>query len=346
MEFFDKKEEVIEIKLTPYGRYKLSKGNFKPVYYAFFDDDVLYNSEMAVSGGGFSEGQNSADGRIRDETPALKTLNVYEGIQTTQGQYAAAVRAIFEDSASLPQDPLFMDPGAVYNREELQKAPSRMDFLSRPLGDSRLNSDKNPAWSVTVRQGEIASTSLTYSSSVGIESIPQLNITVEYDTYIGEIDGYAAILEELGPGAVGIDPFDYISPPPELSGTLNDITTEVFEDGTYLAVRKRDLVLEIIENNSKYEKKNMDLEIQLSSSEVVDGIKQLYFNENAMQVYTEDDAEYFLTLNVDRDLDTDLIKKLNIKDVPILGSAQVENAVSTRDYFLQNIYDSPEDICE
>jgi len=37
MEFFNKKEEVLEVKLTPYGRYKLSKGLLRPTYYAFFD---------------------------------------------------------------------------------------------------------------------------------------------------------------------------------------------------------------------------------------------------------------------------------------------------------------------
>ena len=40
MEFFDSKEEVIDLQLTQFGRHLLSKGKFKPVYYSFFDDDV------------------------------------------------------------------------------------------------------------------------------------------------------------------------------------------------------------------------------------------------------------------------------------------------------------------
>ena len=47
MSFFDKKEEVISIELTPYGRNLLSLGKLKPSYYAFFDDDVLYNIQAA-----------------------------------------------------------------------------------------------------------------------------------------------------------------------------------------------------------------------------------------------------------------------------------------------------------
>ena len=35
MSFFNKKEEVIEVILTSYGKYKLSRGQWKPAYYAF-----------------------------------------------------------------------------------------------------------------------------------------------------------------------------------------------------------------------------------------------------------------------------------------------------------------------
>ena len=175
MEFFDKKEEVLEIKLTPFGRYRLSKGQFKPTHYAFFDDGVLYNTEYATADG-YTENQNVADERIRNQTPTLKTLNVYEGIQTTQTAYAAAIRAAFKEDPEAPEDPLFMNPGAIYNREELQKAPSKIDFLAKPLGTSRQNSDKYPAWAISMVQGEISSSVATYSSSVGLELIPQLDI--------------------------------------------------------------------------------------------------------------------------------------------------------------------------
>ena len=44
MEFFNKKEEVLEIKLTNYGKDRLAAGQLNPTYYAFFDDDVLYDA--------------------------------------------------------------------------------------------------------------------------------------------------------------------------------------------------------------------------------------------------------------------------------------------------------------
>ena len=342
MEFFDKKEEVLEIKLTPFGRYKLSKGDFKPTHYSFFDEGITYNPEFMS--GGVAENQNTVDNRIRHNTPTLKTLNVYEGIQTTQAAYASAVRTIFEDSSSLPEDPLFMDPGAVYNREELQKAPSRIDFLSKPLGTSRQNSDKDAAWAVALRQGEIVTFASTYNSSAGIQLIPQLDITVKYDTYAGEIVGYADVVAELGGDITGVDPLDYL-PGVDLSGPYNEILTEVFPDGTYLAVRKNDLVVELAENNAPFQKRNFDIEVFLSSSDQQNGTKQLYFNKNITS-QTEDDVGYYLTFHADRYIDADLVKKLDIKEVPALGAGTVQNAISTREYFVKDIYEIEEDICE
>ena len=44
MGLFDKKEDVLDIQLTQHGKYLVSKGKFKPTYYAFFDDDIVYDS--------------------------------------------------------------------------------------------------------------------------------------------------------------------------------------------------------------------------------------------------------------------------------------------------------------
>ena len=48
MGFFDKKEEVVEIQLTQYGKHLLSRGKMMPKYYAFFDDDVVYDFRYAA----------------------------------------------------------------------------------------------------------------------------------------------------------------------------------------------------------------------------------------------------------------------------------------------------------
>lgn len=78
MEFFNKKEEVIDIKLTQFGKNLLAKGKFKPVFYQFFDDDIIYNSNYA----GFDEHQNHSETRIIEETPKLKTQSITLGVET------------------------------------------------------------------------------------------------------------------------------------------------------------------------------------------------------------------------------------------------------------------------
>ena len=62
MSFFDKKEDVLEIVLTPHGRSLLSKGKLMPAYYAFLDDDVIYD----VASVGDTEANYQVKERILD----------------------------------------------------------------------------------------------------------------------------------------------------------------------------------------------------------------------------------------------------------------------------------------
>ena len=68
MSFFNKKEDVLHIELTPLGRHLLSLGKLKPHSYKFFDDDILYDSNC----GGISEKQNETHERIIKNTPKMK----------------------------------------------------------------------------------------------------------------------------------------------------------------------------------------------------------------------------------------------------------------------------------
>ncbi len=79
MTFFDKKEEVMKVELTPLGRYKLSIGKLNPHHYRFFDSNVVYDSNA----NGHSEEQNDADVRIRENTPLLKQNPNITGVETS-----------------------------------------------------------------------------------------------------------------------------------------------------------------------------------------------------------------------------------------------------------------------
>jgi len=47
MELFNKLEDVISFVLTGYGKEQLATGTFNPVYYAFSDSDILYDTSYA-----------------------------------------------------------------------------------------------------------------------------------------------------------------------------------------------------------------------------------------------------------------------------------------------------------
>ena len=64
----NKKEEVLDIELTPYGKYLLANGKMKPAYYAFFDDNIMYDAEY----GGVEESQSEAKTAARKK-PQFQT---------------------------------------------------------------------------------------------------------------------------------------------------------------------------------------------------------------------------------------------------------------------------------
>lgn len=72
MEFFDKNSEVVDIQLTKLGKERLAAGLFKPAFYFFSDDDVLYDNGYGPGASG-SEEQNSILPRI-GLVPRFKSL--------------------------------------------------------------------------------------------------------------------------------------------------------------------------------------------------------------------------------------------------------------------------------
>jgi hypothetical protein len=82
MSFFNSKEEVMSVELTPYGRQKYFNGLFNPYYYAFYDDDIIYDSEKI----GFTETQNNTQTRILTETPYLKPIPRFTSASTNMLQ--------------------------------------------------------------------------------------------------------------------------------------------------------------------------------------------------------------------------------------------------------------------
>lgn len=157
MTFFNRKEEVLELKLTRIGRQKLSTGEFKPAYYEFLDEDVLYDRKNFATGS--SEEQNEIKKRIKEKL----TLRPLTAKQSVPGK------------------------GFVYKEE---------NRLIESLGTFTPYSNYKPAWKISAEDGTIftGSGGVTYTPleadkglTVGpsFEKIPQLNLICQYDYNIG-----------------------------------------------------------------------------------------------------------------------------------------------------------------
>tara|TARA_R110000796_G_scaffold64920_1_gene150172 strand:- start:11943 stop:13139 length:1197 start_codon:yes stop_codon:yes gene_type:complete len=94
MEFFDRKEEVLDLQLTQYGKYLLSVGKLKPTYYAFFDDDIDYDTQYqgdppaldhAAVSAGPSENQKETEDRVK-ETPRIKVIHSVDTVEKSANQ--------------------------------------------------------------------------------------------------------------------------------------------------------------------------------------------------------------------------------------------------------------------
>ena len=84
MAFLNKKEDVIDLELTQYGKYLVSQGKFKPTYYAFYDDDIIYDQRYATGSG--LETQKDIEGRILENTPTLSAQYLFHSVDNLEMQ--------------------------------------------------------------------------------------------------------------------------------------------------------------------------------------------------------------------------------------------------------------------
>jgi hypothetical protein len=145
MTFFDQKEEVIEIELTQYGKHLLSRGKLKPVYYAFFDDDIIYDAKY----GGVDENNGTAVERIKS-IPRSKVQYVFTGIEEQVKKNLELIKSGKETLDSL----------------KLLPTADKHHVLNNRIGTSYLGYDKSPSFNITMLNGEIESTTLLQTGSL------------------------------------------------------------------------------------------------------------------------------------------------------------------------------------
>jgi len=316
-EFFNKKEEMLEVQLTEYGKYLLSLGRLAPVYYSFYDDEILYNSEFVD----ITEDQNDVDRRIRYETPNLKVVPTRTGAETRVERFLDKVSANLVGQNSDPADSV-----EAFQQEAFI---GKVNFSSYPIGTGLMTTDKSAAWSIGALKNTIDSSQeyiiTNPSSSFAdinngvITRIPQLNIEIDYQTYF-----------EKGPKSVNAIS-DYIPGAPETN--------------IYLSLREDYVVLEILEGNTNFIKENFEVEVffesEMSGSVMTppSTLEQMAFLNNAISVPAPlgnaetniGNVEYYFNLYLDQEIPADILQEAKI-DMNDLTSN------STRPKFNRDLY--------
>ena len=185
MTFFNKKEEILELKLSSYGRQKLAAGSFKPTYYAFFDDDVLYDG----SRGGISEDNNDIEPRIQENSPSLRCQTNFTDLEAkVRKQTHDKIADTYHESNVNDRK---TDPSVFQDYDGLRNV--------LPLGKSQLGNQYTAAWRVEFMEGDFnSSRSTTYDTSLScaapflcqkpIINIPQVQADVEVQPVLVEKD--------------------------------------------------------------------------------------------------------------------------------------------------------------
>ena len=285
MTFFNKKEDVLKIELTPYGRSLLSNGKLMPEYYAFFDDDVLYDIQF----GGGTETQEQIKERILGATPRLR-----------------------------PQRDLISPELQLFNYERSEDSSRpyssvAMNFLTTPLGTSDGTATEAPSWNVSFLLGEITSVSSSIESDITTRKrIPQIDTTLEYTMEIRNTRNDAPERgQEVSPN-VPVSPVfadgTYINLIDE------QIITKILEEKGFLQKDGLEMEVFLYEENEETPKK---LKFAPKEKTIIDGL--LIEDDIAAVNLTPDYVEYWLNIEVDSEVpDSEICKgvqRLKAQDI-------------------------------
>jgi len=254
MKFMNKKEQVLDLQLTQYGKHLLSVGKLKPIYYAFFDDNILYDISYASG----SEDQNDIEPRIQDNTPQLGTQYVFSGLETSfkrfyDEQFDIGTHAEWAGVDSTGEDIWVTDRGGdpntnEMNRVQIPSTPEKLYSLSNPLGTTELYSDKAPAWNISFLDGEITSSSQVVSGSYQTQFIPQLNCDIIFETSLVLVSSIAPSQgEDLGFYASVVQ--------------NNELIGNKSVGGKFYKIEPAEILSQVLEENSDFDKENFEIEV-------------------------------------------------------------------------------------
>lgn len=305
MKFFNKKEQVIDVQLTQYGKYLLSNGKFKPVYYAFFDDGILYDPKCAYG----PQAQKDIQKRIKTDTPQLEGQYNFRGVESEVRKVNKLIRSQEEWEKRYYEDLTLRPPETTTDRQYA---------LQSMIGASDLNSKFAPAWDVKLLIGEISSSSRTTSwtkeqtgSAIHVPQITAENIL--YQTTIKKVMPNQEIEDKESDiyGNEYIDVFSY----------QNGLLLDVGEANTHFEKEGYEIEIYEIENEKICNGKGGTREVLTplyfikDPERIKDGIlldKESYLSEiedagGGTSKLDPSYVEYFLEIDVDHEIDKKIL---------------------------------------
>jgi len=150
--FLDKKEQVLQFELTPYGKHLFSIGELDPKYYSFYDDDITYDynyqTGSSIPAPDFVEPQNNVVTRIKDTQRIGSVTNFTEFLTNNSiGEVSVGLLSDEFDQQMLDNSngagPLKTD-GTTQTRGK----PVYMQKFQSPIGSNDPFKDYAPAWKV------------------------------------------------------------------------------------------------------------------------------------------------------------------------------------------------------
>mgnify|MGYP003633834501 FL=1 len=310
MTFFNKKEDVLKIELTPHGRRLLSQGKLMPKYYSFLDDDILYDGAQ----GGVSENNSQMKDRILSETPYMKPQTNYKGVESSLSN---------EDNKS-----------------------EQVTYLQQKIGTNNTAETRAAGWNITALLGEVDTTSLTLTgSTTATQPIPQLEMTLEYTMSVGnqnklEISNNGLLFNRDLPTLIKPDGSF-------IDITEEQILLNVFERNGFFHKDSYEIEVYLyeadeIEIDRKLKFYEQDRQIENNML-----VEQVSISSDGAEDLTKDYVEYYMDISVDKEIPEEDIceglRRLKTKDIFL----DLEVECPDRDDIDVNIYGSrvrPEDL--
>jgi len=273
--FLDKKEQVYDLKLTSYGRYLLSIGTFKPAYYSFIDDNIVYDIKYTSTASAPPipyEGQSNINKRIKEETSYRQSQVFFRDVEDTLSS---------------------LDPDAVSYVSDTDKTPTMVTpaedvfKMNTTIGDALLDGDTqaSPAWKVLMLQGNISASIYRaagrYTPAIGRPAIKQeARDGILMNSQIPQINLSASYTLKVVDAATNLNP---------TSARNLMAYSDPFADNKVIRLEMKDLLMYFEEFNTTMLTENFDIEVFQVESGSVNGLysptlERRYFERQVPQI--------------------------------------------------------------